>query len=96
MSNFTRLIRFASSTGSIHYAEAPSGALSQSDFIGAVVKPYVSNPLTTDSSVPFSETEETIAEVLSPLESVPIFYGIGLNYRKHAEESNVLPPLTPS
>ena len=80
MLNFTRLIRFTSSTSSIHYTKAPSSALSQSNFISAVVKPYVLNPLTTNSAVPFSKTKETIAKVLSPLKSVLIFYGIGLNY----------------
>jgi len=35
-----------------------------------------------------------IGEVLSPLSHVPIFYGIGLNYRAHATEANL--PIGPN
>ena len=31
----------------------------------------------------------TFSQVLSPLETVPIVLGVGLNYRKHAEEAGV-------
>jgi hypothetical protein len=31
----------------------------------------------------------TNMQILSPIEHVPIFLGVGLNYRKHAEEANV-------
>lgn len=89
MTSFSRLIRFRDSNGKIQYGEAPSGALSKRDFGGLHLKPYLENPLESNGGCSFSEEEVAVAEVLSPLSTTPIFYGIGLNYRQHATEAGV-------
>jgi 2-keto-4-pentenoate hydratase/2-oxohepta-3-ene-1,7-dioic acid hydratase in catechol pathway len=89
MPSFNRLLRFRDRNGNIYYGEAPSTALTGEDLVGLRIKPYLGNPLECDAPLPFSEEETTVAEVLSPLSETPIIYGIGLNYRKHAEEAGV-------
>ena len=89
MPSFNRLLRFRDRNGNIYYGEAPSTALTGEDLVGLRIKPYLGNPLECDAPLQFSEGETTVAEVLSPLSETPIIYGIGLNYRKHAEEAGV-------
>jgi 2-keto-4-pentenoate hydratase/2-oxohepta-3-ene-1,7-dioic acid hydratase in catechol pathway len=84
MSSFQRLVRFKASDGQVYFGEAPEGS---SLLIGQKSKIYSSNPLEEGASLCGDEKE--ITEVLSPLPTVPIFYGIGLNYRQHAAEGGV-------
>lgn len=83
MGPFQRLIRFRASDGQIYFAEAPKS----SPLVGQTVNTYAKNPLESEASL--SGKEKVIAEVLSPVPEVPIFYGIGLNYRQHANEGEV-------
>lgn len=85
MGSFQRLIRFRAIDGQIYFAEAPKS----SALVGQTVNTYSKNPL--ESEVSLSGNEKVIAEVLSPVPKVPIFYGIGLNYRQHANEGGVCP-----
>ncbi|KAJ9609991.1 hypothetical protein H2200_006321 [Cladophialophora chaetospira] len=87
VSSFKRLVRFRASDGQIHYGEA--GSEWQSDLKGREV-PLFSGSDPFDSNFQLTDKKATISEVLSPLEAVPIVLGIGLNYRKHAEEADTL------
>jgi hypothetical protein len=84
MAPFNRLVRFKDEAGEIHYAEAPEG-----DLLGAQLKVYAANPLESGEAVPLSQVEKKVVEILSPIPSAPIFYGVGLNYRQHALEGAV-------
>lgn len=83
MGSFERLVRFRASDGDIYFAEAPDS----SPLVGQTVKTYSKSPL--EEEYLLSGDEKEIAEVLSPLPAVPIFYGIGLNYHQHAIEGGV-------
>ena len=89
MSSFNRLFRFRDRNENIHYGEAPRTALTNQDLVGLSIQPYLGNPLECDGPLSFSEEVTTVSEVLSPLPEMPILYGIGLNYRRHAEEAGV-------
>jgi len=71
------------------YGEAPG----DDELIGKTVEVY-------DGADPWdlktTGKKAEIAEVLSPLPSTPIMYGIGLNYKKHIEEANFPVPPTPT
>ncbi|KAG0099644.1 hypothetical protein BGZ93_006629 [Podila epicladia] len=100
---WTRLIRFLGKDGKIHHGE-PNGPLAWpktgADLSANAGKLSLSAKLVTGDI--FSSTEnkvtETVVEVdrlLSPLAYVPSFRCIGLNYAKHAAETNMPIPKYP-
>jgi 2-keto-4-pentenoate hydratase/2-oxohepta-3-ene-1,7-dioic acid hydratase in catechol pathway len=89
MASFSRLIRFKDNTGEIHYGQAPAGLNSEQKLLGIQVKTYTGNPLESHASASLSGEEKKVVEILSPIPSTPIIYGVGLNYRKHAQEGGV-------
>lgn len=90
MAVFERLIRFVSTTGETLYGELPKTYQWTASLIGLEVQVF-------DGSSPFDEDLQlsgktaTVQEVLCPLPDVPFIYGVGLNYRRHAEEGGVSP-----
>ncbi|KAL2845111.1 fumarylacetoacetate hydrolase family protein [Aspergillus pseudodeflectus] len=85
---FNRLLRFRDTGGKIHYGETDD----LSDWKGKQI-PVYSGEVPWDLS-PTNEKAE-VAEVLCPLPSVPLFYGIGLNYKRHIEEAGFPVPKHP-
>ncbi|RFU24406.1 hypothetical protein B7463_g11930, partial [Scytalidium lignicola] len=91
MAQFDRLVRFRDVLGHIHHGEA-SKIPWEADLVGKTV-PIYSGVDPWDENFRLTDEEATISEVLSPLTSVPIIHGIGLNYREHAKEGDVpIPP----
>ncbi|OQU99371.1 hypothetical protein CLAIMM_05009 [Cladophialophora immunda] len=89
---FKRLVRFEDSSRTVHYGEVPASHQWSDDLTGLSVPTY-SGGLPWKSDFELTETTATIAKVLRPIETTPIVYGIGLNYRQHAEEAKIpLPP----
>ncbi|KAG4421560.1 hypothetical protein IFR04_005287 [Cadophora malorum] len=86
-----RFIRFTDQSGTIQYGEP-----SASDVKGILEGKYV-EVLSGDPYKGFSKTgkQATIKQLLSPIESIPIFECIGLNYAHHAKEANLTPPSHP-
>lgn len=85
---FDRLVRFVSSSGDIRLGELPKDHPWDKDLTGVEVAVYDgASPL--DANLKLSGQTAVIEEVLSPFASVPYIYGVGLNYRKHAEEAGV-------
>ncbi|KAL2785560.1 fumarylacetoacetate hydrolase family protein [Aspergillus keveii] len=86
---FERLIRFRDPSGRILYGDGPVG----DDYIGKRTRLY-SGTLPWD----LQATDETgeIAEVLCPLPSTPIIYGVGLNYKAHIAEGGYATPKFPT
>jgi 2-keto-4-pentenoate hydratase/2-oxohepta-3-ene-1,7-dioic acid hydratase in catechol pathway len=89
VASFSCLVRFKDSNGKIRYGDVPSGP---DDLVGKTA-----NVLSGEEPWDLKPTQETaqIGEVLSPLESIPLVYGIGLNYKKHIEESGFPTPEFP-
>ncbi|KIW28932.1 uncharacterized protein PV07_04784 [Cladophialophora immunda] len=85
---FRRLVRFKTANGDIRYGEAPEQVR-----VGDTVKLYQG----TDpwDLIP-SDDEAVVAEILCPLASTPIFYGIGLNYKGHITEALLDVPAFPT
>ncbi|KAF9888887.1 hypothetical protein FE257_008257 [Aspergillus nanangensis] len=77
--SFQRLVRFRDTQGKVHYGEAPENK----ELVGTQVTIY-----TGDDPWDLRPSTQTakIVEVLCPLPSVPIMYGIGMNYKGHIEE----------
>ncbi|KIW95657.1 uncharacterized protein Z519_04242 [Cladophialophora bantiana CBS 173.52] len=85
-SRFTRLIRFEDPQGKTHYGAA--GADWKLNLQGQTLPTYdISSPWA--SEFPLSGQKAEVAKILSPLETIPLMFGIGLNYKSHAEEANV-------
>ncbi|KAH0843314.1 hypothetical protein FOPE_08375 [Fonsecaea pedrosoi] len=91
MTRFDRLVRFRDPQGRIQQGEA-SNIPWDSELVGKVVPLYTGiDPW--DENFHLTEKTAMISQVLSPLPSVPLINGIGLNYREHANEGNVpIPP----
>jgi len=88
MSAFNRLVRFEDHAGAIHYGEVPEDTAWDVDLIGLTVCLYEGDsPWHTNFHL--TNSKGKIAKLLSPIPSTPIVYGIGLNYRQHAEEAKV-------
>ncbi|EXJ61494.1 uncharacterized protein A1O5_11810 [Cladophialophora psammophila CBS 110553] len=85
---FRRLVRFKTSNGDIRYGEAQEQVK-----IGDKVKLYTG---TEPWNLNPSDDEAVIAEILCPLASTPIFYGIGLNYKGHIAEASLDVPAFPT
>lgn len=86
---FSCLVRFKDSNGTVRYGDVPSGP---DNLVGSTA-----NVLSGEEPWDLKPTQETaqITEVLCPLESTPLVYGIGLNYKKHIEESGFPTPEFP-
>lgn len=85
---FERLIRFVDSTGKIQLGELPKDHPWDKDLHGITVSVYEGqSPL--DDNLKLSEQTAVVKEILCPLPEVAFIYGVGLNYRKHAEEGGV-------
>jgi 2-keto-4-pentenoate hydratase/2-oxohepta-3-ene-1,7-dioic acid hydratase in catechol pathway len=98
---FERLVRFKSTGGDVLFGEAPA----DDELVGKTVDVYEgSSPWDLKSAGKKAEIAEVCAsregisyrganwsdsQVLSPLPAVPIFYGIGLNYKAHIAEASV-------
>lgn len=78
--NFQRLVRFRDSQGQVQYGEVDRSK----QLVGTQVPIYAGN--TPWDLRPTTHTAEVV-EVLCPLPSVPIIYGIGMNYKGHIEET---------
>lgn len=89
MATFKRLIRFKDDAGEIHYGEAPEDSIPGPHLLSHKLKVYAGNPLESVQPESLSREEKTVVEILSPIPSAPIFYGVGLNYRQHALEGGV-------
>lgn len=77
-----RFYRFESPTGTVAYAaETPGGTLVELD--GTPFGDYI-----------ITDREADVARLLAPVVP-PAIYGIGLNYRRHAAESNMAVPERP-
>lgn len=85
---FNCLLRFRDTNGKIHYGETDE----VSDWEGKTVSIYRG-----ETPWELSETGEkaVVAEVICPLPSVPLFYGVGLNYKHHIKETNFPVPQYP-
>ncbi|OAA72330.1 Fumarylacetoacetase, protein [Cordyceps fumosorosea ARSEF 2679] len=82
---FHRLVRFEDGNGTTLYGDVTDPSV-LSDLVGATVA-----VLDGDLDTGFVKTtrKAIINKVLCPLERVPYFVCIGLNYKKHAEEANL-------
>lgn len=89
---FERLIRFEDPSGKVHLGELPKDHPWDAPLEGVVAQLYNSvSPLDEDLEL-YGQTAE-VKRVLSPLPDVPFIYGVGFNYRRHAEEGDhKLPP----
>lgn len=88
---FGRLVRFLSTSGTIHMGEVPSSHPWTKDLAGLEV-PIYDGTLPWDDNLKLTTQKAVVKEVLSPFSSLPFIYGVGLNYRKHAEEGGVSLP----
>ncbi|KAH7131830.1 fumarylacetoacetate hydrolase family protein [Dendryphion nanum] len=87
--DFNRLVRFKDDEGTIRYGEAPE------DLDQLVGKPVSVYGGTVPWELERTGSTATIAEVLCPLPLIPIYYGIGLNYKQHIAESGFPTPQYP-
>ncbi|PYI21807.1 fumarylacetoacetate hydrolase family protein [Aspergillus violaceofuscus CBS 115571] len=83
---FQRLIRFLSTSGETHMGELPESHLWTQELVGTEVLIYEGKS-PWDEHLRLTDQRAVVKEVLSPFPEVPFIYGVGLNYRKHAEES---------
>lgn len=88
MSPFKRLVRFEASDGKEYFGEAPdlSGGL---ELIGTDL-PVYDDPFDPENTL--SSSKKTVARILSPIPRAAHIYGVGLNYKAHAQEANVCCP----
>lgn len=85
---FDRLIRFVSTSGQTLFGELPKDHPWDKELTGIEVAVYDGeSPM--DDNLKLTNQTAVVKEVLSPLPDVSFIYGVGLNYRKHAEESGV-------
>jgi hypothetical protein len=86
---FHRLIRFSDSAGIVCYGEVPEQYPWYSDLHGITVPIYEGSlPWNEDFRISDSKTAK-VSHILSPVPSGSFIHGIGLNYRRHAEEGGV-------
>lgn len=71
---WSRLIRFVDTQGNCRYGEPCSSLIKEA---------YVIQGDIFSSSVTVTQEVAKVQKLLAPLEHVPIFLGIGLNYRLH-------------
>ncbi|GLA99219.1 hypothetical protein AtubIFM61612_010683 [Aspergillus tubingensis] len=93
-SRFQRLIGFVAPTGETHFGEVPKDHHWSQSLIGVTAPIYEgSGPF--DENFKLSEKSAEVKELLSPLVDVPFIYGVGLNYKQHADEAGVPLPEVP-
>ena len=86
---FERLIRFKCLDGNTYYGEAPKGS-NGIDLIGKDIVFCKNDPLADEDALEKpTEEEKKVAKLLSPLPRAAQIYGVGLNYKGHAEEAGV-------
>jgi hypothetical protein len=86
---FHRIIRFSDSAGTVYYGEVTEQYPWDSDLHGITVPIYEGSlPWNEDFRMNDSKTAK-VSRILSPVPSGSFIHGIGLNYRKHAEEGGV-------
>ncbi|KAJ9365693.1 fumarylacetoacetate hydrolase family protein [Paecilomyces variotii] len=93
-SKFERLIRFVSSSGDIYFGEVPKDHPYNQSLIG-IEAPVYQGASPFDPDFKLSGENSEVKKLLSPLVDVPFIYGVGLNYRRHAEEAGVPIPQHP-
>ncbi|KAL4935965.1 hypothetical protein BDV06DRAFT_233817 [Aspergillus oleicola] len=86
---FRRLIRFKDHSGRTTFGEAPPGDNWQG-------KPAIVYRGTIPWHLETTDETAEIAEILSPLASTPIIYGVGLNYKTHIAEAGFPTPPYPT
>ncbi|KPI42411.1 Fumarylacetoacetate hydrolase domain-containing-like protein [Cyphellophora attinorum] len=92
MADFRKLIRFKDASGQVYYGEAGDlKDITQDGLLGADVPIFEGQNPWTPGFV-LTESRRTISEVLAPIEHVPIFYCVGLNYKDHVKEAGAIAP----
>ncbi|KIW05996.1 uncharacterized protein PV09_03179 [Verruconis gallopava] len=86
MVTFGYLLRFKNASNETFYGEVPEEIVTKGSYIGSTIPVYSQNA-PWDLEFRLLDRKETIFEVLSPLPAVPIFIGVGLNYKQHAKEA---------
>ncbi|KAK5560803.1 hypothetical protein LTR46_001111 [Exophiala xenobiotica] len=85
---FSHLVRFKDKEGTVLYGEIDN----VNDIVGQTATVY-------DGEQPWdlvpTSKKAVIAEVLCPLPSVPLIYGVGLNYKQHIAEASLPTPEYP-
>lgn len=85
---FNKLIRFQDPQGTVRYGEVPQGVPWDADLVGLTVQLY-EGAQPWDENFRLVQNTAKVAALLSPIPFTPLVYGIGLNYRQHAEEAKV-------
>lgn len=84
MPSFKRLVRFESADGKNYYGEAPESALGP-DLVGTEI-PVYDDPFGAQNTL--SSSKKEVVKVLSPIPQAAHIYGVGLNYKAHAQEAS--------
>ncbi|KAI9209305.1 5-carboxymethyl-2-hydroxymuconate delta-isomerase, partial [Polychytrium aggregatum] len=91
---WSRLIRFAAQDGRIYHGQPVVDQLGRfPQALGGLEAYVVEGDIFGANSV--TNTLLKVEKLLAPLERVPIFLGIGLNYASHAAELKTAPPPQP-
>lgn len=85
---FSCLVRFKDPEGNIHYGDVASAE----DLVGTTATILEGHD---PWSLTRTDQKASIAEILCPLPTVPLIYGIGGNYRSHIEEASAQIPEHP-
>jgi len=93
MADVEAFIRFQDRSGEVHYGEVPQSELATLKE-GSLVKVLGGSPF-EKGGFQATDVKREVKKILCPLESVPIFMCIGLNYRHHAEEAKLTVPKHP-
>ncbi|KAJ4032008.1 hypothetical protein ACKLNR_002902 [Fusarium oxysporum f. sp. zingiberi] len=89
--DFAYLIRFLDNEGKEYYGNLIE-AKAAINLIGSKAQVVLGNPF---DGLTVTDEEKTISKVLCPLETTPIFQCIGVNYARHARETNFNIPSQP-
>ncbi|KAK5313076.1 hypothetical protein LTR93_011071 [Exophiala xenobiotica] len=90
-SSFKYLVRFVDQDGNICYGNLTE-EVSSAALVGMTVSLLTSDPIKGLKAV---DEKEWVEKVLCPLDSTPIFQCIGVNYARHARETNFNVPSQP-
>lgn len=85
MPPFSRLIRFESDDGKEYYGELPADTAA-AGLVGTELAVY-DDPFDAAGTLTF--TKKKVTKILSPIAKAAHIYGVGLNYKAHAEEAGV-------
>ncbi|KAF2691216.1 fumarylacetoacetate hydrolase family protein [Lentithecium fluviatile CBS 122367] len=94
MPSFNRLVRFENESGQVMYGDVPDNVGTPDSFVGTRVDVFEGD---TPWGASFQRTarQDVIAKVLAPLPHVPIFIGVGMNYKTHVGENKTDLPQYP-